>query len=167
MLPLSSNETLSQPRITEFLSDSEIKTQAQVPGSEGAEIVSKSQRTQMQSSAWKVYPYGRSYSRHLKEATNTAASSAEKLNSAQSPKEPSQKLSASNNVTCKSEGEPGKHKQQKTREGRNDRKRMINGMSDLFLTSLEHAQASISASGSTKWSSESSSTQSTQKKKAV
>ena len=105
LIPLSSDEALSQSKISDFLSDSANKTQTQDSGTKGREIVLSS----TQPSAWKVHPMGVQV-QAPKEATKTAASSAEKPNTAQSPKEPPQNPSTSSNVTRKSEGKPGKTK---------------------------------------------------------
>ena len=153
LVPLTRDETLSQPTVLELLSGSVSTPTKEASTSEGR-VEGSSEKLP---SAWK-YPLLKEKSSAVKEAAMSTASSAEKSNTAQISGTPPQNPSASMDVGSTSEWRPGKIYERNQR--RKQRKRLLKGIKSITLdpgSNLPTASNSVSM----KRSRESSSTQST------
>ena len=154
LVPLTRDEALSQPTVLELLSGSVSTPTKEASTSEGGRVEGSSEKLP---SAWKS-PLLKEKSSAVKEATMSAASSAEKSNTAQISGTPPQNPSTSMDVGSTSEWRPGKNYERNQR--RKQRKRLLKGIKSITLdpgSDLPTASNSVSM----KRSRESSSTQST------
>ena len=154
LVPLTRDETLSQPTVLELLSGSVSTPTKEASTSEGGRVEGSSEKLP---SAWKS-PLLKEKSSAVKGATMSAASSAEKSNTAQISGTPPQNPSTSMDVGSTSEWRPGKNYERNQR--RKQRKRLLKGIKSITLdpgSDLPSASNSVSM----KRSRESSSTQST------
>ena len=155
LVPLTRDETLSQPTVLELLSGSVSTPTKEASTSEGARVEGSSEKLP---SAWKS-PLLKEKSSAFEEATVSAASSAEKSNTAQISGTPPQNPSTSMNVDSTSEWRPGKNYERNQR--RNQRKRLLKGIKSVTLSNPGRDLPTTSNSVSMKRSREPSSTQST------
>ena len=155
LVSLTRDETLSQPTVLELLSRSVSTPTKEASIPEGARVEGSSEKLP---SAWKS-PLLKEKSSAFKEATVTAASSAEKSNTAQIFGTPPQNPSTSTDVGSTSEWRPRKNYERNQR--RKQRKRLLKGIKSITLSNPGHDLPTASNSVSMKRSRESSSTQST------
>ena len=154
LVPLTRDETLSQPTVLELLRSRVSTPTKEASTPEGVRVEGSSKKLP---SAWKSLLKEKSSA--FKEATVSAASSAEKSNTAQISGTPPQNPSLSTNVGSTSEWRPGKNHERNQR--RKQRKRLLKGMKGIILTNPEGDFPTASKSASMKRSRKSSSTQST------
>ena len=155
LVPLTRDETLSQPTVLELLSGSVSTPTKEASTLEGARVEGSSEKLP---SAWKS-PLLKEKSSAFKEATVSAASSTEKSNTAQISGTTPQNPSTSMDVGSTSEWCPGKN--YKRNQRRKQRKRLLKGIKCITLSNPGRDLPTASNSVSMKKSRESSSTQST------
>ena len=127
LVPLTRDEALSQPTVLELLSGSVSTPTKEASTSEGGRVEGSSEKLP---SAWKS-PLLKEKSSAVKEATVSAASSAEKSNTAQISGTPPQNPSTSMDVGSTSEWRPGKNYERNQR--RKQRKRLLKGIKSITL----------------------------------
>ena len=154
LVPLTRDETLSQPTVLELLSGSVSTPTMEASTPEGARVEGSSEKLP---SAWKSALLKKSSA--FKEATVSAASSAEKSNTAQIFGTPPQNPSTSTDVGSTSEWRPEKNYERNQR--RKQRKRLLKGTKSITLSNPGRDLPTATKSVSMKRSRESSSTQST------
>ena len=153
LVPLTRDETLSQPTVLELLSGSVSTPTKEASTPEGARVEGSSEKLP---SAWKSPLLKKSSA--FKETAVSAASSTEKSNTAQifgTPQNPS----TSTDVGSTSEWRPGKNYERNQR--RKQRKRLLKGIKSITLSNPGRDLLTASNSVYMKRSRESSSTQST------
>ena len=127
LVPLTRDETLSQPTVLELLSGSVSTPAKETSTPDGARVEGSSEKL---SSAWKSSLL-KEKSSAFKEVTMSAASSAEKSNTAQISGIPPQNPSTPTDVGSTSEWRPGKNYERNQR--RKQRKRLLKGIKSITL----------------------------------
>ena len=154
LVPLTRDETLSQPTVLELLSGSVSTPTKEASTSKGIRVEGSSEKLP---SAWKS-PLLKEKTSAFKETTMSAASSAEKSNTAQISGTSPQNPLTSTDVGSASEWRPGKNYERNQR--RMKRKRLLKGIKSITLSNPGSDLPTASNSVSMKRSRESSSTQS-------
>ena len=155
LVPLTRDETLSPPTVLELLSGRVSTPTNEASTPERVRVEGSSEKLP---SAWN-FPLLKEQSSAIKEAAVSAASSAEKSNTAQISGTPPQNPSTSTDVDSTSEWRPEKNYERNQR--RKQRKRLLKGIKSITLTNPAGDLPTASNSASMKRSRESSSTQST------
>ena len=125
LVPLTRDETLSQPTVLELLCGSVSTPTKEASTPEGARVEGSREKLP---SAWKS-PLLKEKSSAFKEATVSAVSSAEKSNTAQISGTPPQNPSTSTDVGSTSEWRPGKNYERNQK--RKQRKRLLKGIKSI------------------------------------
>ena len=155
LVPLTRDKTLSQPTVLELLSGSVSTPTKEASTPEEARVEGSSEKLP---SAWK-FPLLKEKSSAFKEATVSAASSAEKSNTAQTFGTPPQSPSTSTDVGSTSEWRPGKNCERNER--RKQQKRLLKGIKIITLSNPGRDRPTSSNSVTMKRSREFASAQST------